>query len=52
MTRGAIGYHDLLRVLRETGPFPWPIVLYDEDVDAQVDMLREAGLLASVSAKA
>ncbi|MEO1278799.1 MAG: hypothetical protein AAFV77_07585 [Planctomycetota bacterium] len=52
MTRGAIGYHDLLGVLRATGPYPWPIVLYDEDADAQLDMLRQAGVLPSEPAQA
>ena len=52
LTRGVIGYHDLLAVLRAHGPFPWPIVLYDEDVDAQLGMLREAGVLPSQPAEA
>lgn len=52
MTRGAIDYHDLLAVLQERGPFPWPLVVYDEDVDAQADMLRQAGVLPSEPAKA
>lgn len=52
LTRGAIDYHDLLGVLRARGHFPWPIVLYDEDVDAQFDMLRQAGVLPSEPAQA
>lgn len=50
LTRGSIDYHDLLAVLREHGPFGRPIALYDEDVPAQLDMLREAGVLSSASA--
>ena len=52
LTRGALGYHDLLAVLRVHGPFERPLALYDEDVQAQIDMLREAGVLPSQPANA
>lgn len=52
LTRGALDYHDLLAVLRAHGPFERPLALYDEDVAAQLDMLREAGVLPSEPAKA
>lgn len=47
LTRGSIDYHDLLAVLKDHGPFERPLALYDEDVPAQLDMLREAGVLPS-----
>ena len=50
LTRGALGYHDLLAVLREHGRFERPLAVLDEDVGAQIDLLREAGVLPSGSA--
>jgi sugar phosphate isomerase/epimerase len=52
LTRGTLDYHDLLAVLKGHGPFERPLVLYDEDVPAQLDMLREAGVLPSQPASA
>ena len=52
LTRGTLDYHDLLAVLRAHGPFQRPLALYDEDVAAQLEMLREAGVLPSGAAKA
>lgn len=51
LTRGSIDYHDLLAVLKAHGPFERPLALYDEDVPAQLEMLREAGVLPSQLAK-
>lgn len=47
LSRGCIDYHDLLAVLTDHGPFERPLALYDEDVPAQLDMLRQAGVLPS-----
>lgn len=47
LTRGSIDYHDLLAVLKDHGPFTRPLAIYDEDVPAQLDMLRQAGVLPS-----
>ncbi len=52
LTRGALGYHDLLAVLKNHGPFQRPLALYDEDLHAQLDMLREAGVLPCQPAEA
>lgn len=52
LTRGSLDYHDLLAVLKNYGPFTRPLALYDEDVPAQLDMLREAGVLPSQPANA
>jgi sugar phosphate isomerase/epimerase len=52
LTRGTLDYHDLLAVLRDYGPFTRPLAIYDEDLPAQIDMLREAGVLPSSPANA
>ncbi len=52
LTRGSLDYHDLLAVLKDFGLFERPLALYDEDVPAQLDMLREAGVLPSQPANA
>ena len=52
LTRGCIDYHDLIALLRDHGPFDRELVLYDEDIPAQRDMLRDAGVLPSASTKA
>jgi len=52
LTRGSLDYHDLMAVLKDHGPFEHPLALYDEDVPAQLDMLREAGVLPSQPANA
>lgn len=49
LTRGALDYHDLRQLLREHGRFERPMALVDEDLGAQLDMLREVGVLPSGS---
>lgn len=51
LTTGVLDRQDLLAILREHGPFERPLALFDQDVPAQLDLLREAGVLPSQPAK-